>query len=363
MRERFLVMQSARHYKTFERRDNLKWEILEKAIKKECLNSHKSSEFTIKYLDYAKKLFNQNLPIISSPEHLSLLIGIEYQYLCNMAYASNRFYRHFSIPKKNGSTRPIDEPLPDLKHVQSWILNNILEKCPVSVYAKAYVKGRTLKSNAKFHKAQKVVVTMDIKNFFPSISLNAVIEIFDKLGYFHNLSCFLAHLCCLNNSLPQGAPTSPYLSNLRMIPIDESIKKYTSPKMIRYTRYADDLTFSGDFNPHQLVQDISRLVYENGFSINSDKTRVARSNTRQEVTGIVVNSHMQISKNKRKDIRQSIYYIKKYGLESHLQHIHEFRSNYLNHLLGEINFGLFVNPNDQELKEYYGYILDLIREK
>lgn len=363
MRERFLVMQSARHYKKLERRNTLKWEILEKTIKKECLKNHKSSEFTAKYLEYAKKLYNHDLPIISSSEHLSLLIGIEYQYLCNMAYASNQFYRHFSIPKKNGSARPIDEPLPDLKYVQSWILNNILEKCPVSVYAKAYVKGRTLKSNARFHKAQKVVVTMDIKNFFPSISLNAVIDIFDELGYFHDLSCFLAHLCCLNNSLPQGAPTSPYLSNLRMIPLDKSIKEYTSSRKIRYTRYADDLTFSGDFNPHQLIRDISRLVFEKGFSINADKTRVARSNTRQEVTGIVVNSHMQISKTKRKEIRQSIYYIKKYGLESHLQHIQEYRSNYLNHLLGTINFGLFVNPNDHELKEYFDYVLSIIKEE
>ena len=280
-----------------------------------------------------------------------------------MAYASNRFYRHFTIPKKNGLTRPIDEPLPDLKHVQSWILNNILEKCPVSAYAKAYVKGRTLKSNAKFHKAQKVVVTMDIKDFFPSISLNAIIDIFDGLVYYHNLSCFLAHLCCLNNILPQGAPTSPYLSNLCMIPLDESIKNYTLPKQIRYTRYADDLTFSGDFDYHQLIRDISRLIFEKGFTVNSEKTRVARSNTRQEVTGIVVNSHMQISKAKRKEIRQNIYYIKKYGLESHLQFIQENRANYLNHLLGQINFALFVNPNDTELKDYFDYVISIMRKQ
>lgn len=95
---------------------------------------------------------------------------------------------------------------------------------------------------------------------------------------------------------------------------------------------------------------ILRIVYNEGFSINPEKTRVARSNARQEVTGIVVNSHMQISKEKRKQIRQQIYYIRKYGLESHLERIEENRANYLNHLLGQINFALFVNPRTKKWK-------------
>ena len=176
------------------------------------------------------------------------------------------------------------------------------------------------------------------------------------MGYFHDLSCFLAHLCCLNNSLPQGAPTSPYLSNLRMISLDNKISNYTSQKSIRYTRYADDLTFSGDFNPHFLINDISKMVFDEGFSINCEKTRVAKRNARQEVTGIVVNSHMQISKEKRKKIRQQVYYIKKFGIESHLERMNENRANYLNHLLGQINFARFVNPKDKEMNEYFELI-------
>lgn len=204
---------------------------------------------------------------------------------------------------------------------------------------------------------------MDIKNFFPSISVKDITKIFENMGYYHDLSCFLAYLCSLNNVLPQGAPTSPYLSNLRMIALDEKISKYTSQKSIRYTRYADDLTFSGDFNPHFLINDISTIVYNEGFSINPEKTRVARSNARQEVTGIVVNSHMQISKEKRKQIRQQIYYIRKYGLESHLERIEENRANYLNHLLGQINFALFVNPKDEEMKEYFDTVKAIMKNQ
>ncbi len=341
----------------------MKWGVIEKNIKKECKSHHKSSEYTQKYLTYSKKLFDNNLPIISSPKHFSLLVGLEHQYICNMAYASDRFYRHFSIPKSNGQARNIDEPLPDLKFVQSWILHNILEKCAVSDYAKAYLKGRTLKHNARFHRAQKIVVTMDIKNFFPSISVKDITEIFENMGYFHDLSCFLAHLCCYNNVLPQGAPTSPYLSNLRMITLDDKISEYTYEKSIRYTRYADDLTFSGDFNPHFLISNISKFVYNEGFCINPQKTRIARSNTRQEVTGIIVNSHMQLSKEKRKLIRQQVYYIRKFGLESHLERIGENRANYLNHLLGQINFALFVNPKDKEMKEYFNVVKSIMKDQ
>lgn len=341
----------------------MKWEVIAKNIKKECKLQHKNSEYIQKYIAYSKKLFDNNLPIISSPEHFSLLVGLEHQYICNMAYASNRFYRHFSIPKSNGKKRDIDEPLPDLKFVQSWILHNILEKCSISDYAKAYLKGRTLKHNARFHRAQKVVVTMDIKDFFPSISIKDITGIFENMGYFHDLSCFLAHLCCLKYVLPQGAPTSPYLSNLRMISLDNKISNYTSQKSIRYTRYADDLIFSGDFNPHFLINDISKMIFDEGFSINSEKTRVARNNNRQEVTGIVVNKYMQVSKQKRKEIRQQVYYIKKFGIESHLEHINETRSNYLNHLLGQINFALFVNPKDKEMKEYFDTIKVIMKNQ
>ena len=357
-----LVMWSARCF-IEEGEIKMKWGVIEKNIKKECKSHHKSSEYTQKYLTYSKKLFDNNLPIISSPKHFSLLVGLEHQYICNMAYASDRFYRHFSIPKSNGQARNIDEPLPDLKFVQSWILHNILEKCAVSDYAKAYLKGRTLKHNARFHRAQKIVVTMDIKNFFPSISVKDITEIFENMGYFHDLSCFLAHLCCYNNVLPQGAPTSPYLSNLRMITLDDKISEYTYEKSIRYTRYADDLTFSGDFNPHFLISNISKFVYNEGFCINPQKTRIARSNTRQEVTGIIVNSHMQLSKEKRKLIRQQVYYIRKFGLESHLERIGENRANYLNHLLGQINFALFVNPKDKEMKECFNVVKSIMKDQ
>ena len=340
----------------------MKWETIKKAIEKECIKSRKSSYYTNEVIEYAQSLYDRNFPIIFSPEHLSLRIGVDYSYLCSMAYSTNLFYRHFAIKKKNGKLRQIDEPLPDLKYVQEWILHNILEKCDISKYAKAYAKGKTLKDNAKYHRSQKYVVTIDIKDFFTSISVTDITKIFIDIGYYKTVSCFLAHLCCLNHVLPQGAPTSPYLSNLRMLGLDGDISEYAKSIKVRYTRYSDDLTFSGDFNPHILISKVGHLLWKNGFSINGSKTRVAKNNCRQEVTGIIVNNHMQISRKQRRRIRQEMYYINKYGMDSHLDHIKETRGHYINHLLGKINFALFVNPKDQEMKRYFDKLVNIKRQ-
>ena len=141
---------------------------------------------------------------------------------------------------------------------------------------------------------------------------------------------------------------------------DERVATYAKEKKIRYTRYADDLTFSGSFNPHHLINHVSTWLYEEGFSLNPQKTRVARQHTRQEVTGIVVNSHMQVPKDDRKKIRQEVYFIKKYGLDSHLSKLGETRQNYLYHLLGKINYAHYINPKDKEMEEYYQYINELL---
>ena len=338
----------------------MNWNELENRIKKECVRQNKSDSYTTKFLTYAKNLFDKGVPIISSPLHFSLLVGMDHQYVCNMANGQASFYRTFRIKKSNGKLRSISEPLPDLKYVQHWILTNILEKISVSPYAKAYVKNQTIKANARFHRHQKVVVTMDIKDFFPSITVFDVFRIFREIGYLENVSWFLANLCCYKKKLPQGAPTSPYLSNLRMQGFDQDMDKYIRTKSIRYTRYADDLTFSGNFDPHLLIRDISKMLYLHGFRINADKTRVARAGARQEVTGIVVNEKLQVPRNTRRDIRKQVYYIKKYGVESHLNYIGETRQHYLEHLLGRINFILFINPKDTEMRGYYDFLKSIL---
>ena len=357
--QKFLVVQPSKDY-SCSLEEIMTWASYKKNAIQEAKKLKKSASFLDKFLQYAKPLFDKGVPIIVDSKHFAKLVGFEHDYVCKMAFGTKYFYRTFYIDKKNGAKRKIDEPLPDLKFVQHWILKEILSKIPVSAYAKAYEKNKSIKDNARFHRGQKAVVTIDIKDFFPSVRLDDVYAIFVEIGYRDKVASFLANLCCLDFSLPQGAPTSPYLSNLKMTNIDANLGNYCVSKRWRYTRYADDMTFSGDLKSRELILHVSKYLYCNGFSVNSQKTRVAHKNTRQEVTGIVVNNHMQVSKDLRKKIRQQVYYIKKYGLNSHLDYIGEKRRNYLNHLLGVINHALFINPKDAELQESMEFLKCLL---
>ena len=337
----------------------MNWEEYKKAFIITAEKNGKSQEYISKCLLYAEKLFSQGLPVIFDIKHFAMLVGYETEYVYRMAFAQKYFYRHFAIKKRNGSERNIDEPLPDLKSIQHWILNEILYQIPISKYAKAFIKGNSIKDGARFHRKQLVVLTVDVKDFFPSVHLFAVRDVFLNAGYSIKLSTFLANICTLDGSLPQGAPTSRYISNIVMQEIDESFGGLALEHKWRYTRYADDITFSGDLNIGFLIAHIKKVLYRRGFQLNSEKTRVARKNTRQEVTGVVVNQHMQIPKHDRKCIRQQVYYIKKYGIESHLSATSETRKNYIPHLLGLIEHAVFINPKDKEMQEYKIFIKSL----
>ncbi len=325
-----------------------------------------SEENITKCLSYANVLINNNVPIIYNLTHLSKLVGIEKNYIVQAAIASKyskAYYRYYNISKKNGKgTRKIMEPLPNLKSIQYWILNNIIETIKPSAYAKAYVKKRGLKQNLRFHTNQKKVFSLDIKNFFPSIKYSSVVSVFTNIGYSEELSIYLAKLCCLEKELPQGAPTSPYLSNLIFKEIDDEISEYCKLNTIRYTRYSDDLTFSGDFDDNKLYKFIKSTLSEKSFELNDDKTRLMLRSNRQIVTGIVVNDKPQLDKETRRKIRQEVYFIKKFGLKSHMDKLNVNSGFYLNSLIGKISFGIYLNPKDLNLKDYHKFLTEFYKK-
>ena len=273
------------------------------------------------------------------------------------------FYRNFIVKKRNGGFREISEPLPSLKEIQIWILENILYEIPVSKFAKAYIKGRNLLENAKYHKAQDFLICLDIEHFFPSIAVDKVEEIFGAMGYSSNLSNLFSKLCCCNGSLPQGSPSSPYLSNIYMAKFDSEISKYCVQNNIRYNRYADDisLSFSKKLNTDELIIYIRSELTRYNLKLNESKTKIMKPNNRQIVTGIVVNEKIQVPRYKRKEVRQEIYYLLKYGLASHLKHTGNNKANYLSHLLGKINYVLHINPMDREMQSYKDEIYKIRR--
>jgi len=310
-------------------------------------------------LDYSAVLFSHNVPVIYNTSHLSQLVGYKIEYLKKVAFYTNYFYRDFEILKKNGSKRLISEPLPSLKEIQLWILKNILYKIPVSQVAKAYKPNVKIIENLKFHKNQPKVLTVDLENFFPSIKFKAIQNIFLDLGYSKLVARLLSKLCTKEGMLPQGAPTSPYLSNLIFKNADVLIFDFCRQRKIRYTRYADDLSFSGDFDEKELIKKVRGVIIDLGLHINKSKTKLMTPNTRQTVTGIVVNKKPQVVFHKRNALRQALYYIKKYGLKEHQEYEDIIQKNYLEHLMGKINFVLQINPKDTEFQNYKTFLIDL----
>jgi RNA-directed DNA polymerase len=283
---------------------------------------------------------------------LALLVGYKYEYLLRVSNNPEKFYRTFTIPKKSGGERDISEPLPSLKEIQRWILDEILNRYPISRYAKAYVRKRSIRENARFHVNKKLVLTIDVMDFFPSLRYNKVYGLFVGLGYSVPVATMLSNLCCLNGGLPQGAPTSPALSNILMINVDKRISGFIKKKEIRYTRYADDMNFSGDFEPGMVIKYIRDVLRDANLQINEKKIRIRTPGQRQEVTGVIVNEKIQAPKEMRRKLRQSVYYIEKFGLASHLDKTENTRANHIYHLLGIANFILFLNPEDQEARGY-----------
>ena len=316
-------------------------------------------------LQYAESLNNQDLPIIFDQYHFSRLVGYDYAYLLGVVNSLSSFYKHYEIPKKSGGKRNIEEPFPSLKDIQTWILKNILESASeknVSNVAKAFMPGVKLRDNARFHRGQKIVVALDLHDFFGSIKFCEVYGIFKKLGYNISVSVLLTNLCLYNGSLPQGAPTSPMLSNLVFYELDEKIYLYCRKRNIRYTRYADDLTFSGEnVDVRRLIKYIRMLISTKKFILNDTKTNVMTRGCAQRVTGIIVNDKLQAPKVYRDQVRQEIYYCIKYGFADHMKHIKlpEWCSTvslYQHHLLGKINFILQINPKDKVFIKYAKWI-------
>jgi RNA-directed DNA polymerase len=287
-------------------------------------------------------------------------VGYRTEYLLGAAYRTESFYRQFTVPKKNGSTRTISEPLPSLKEIQRWLLADLLYKVPLSRFAKAFRSDYSIKDNARFHRRQPLVLTMDLQDFFPSIARARVYDMYRRLGYSQPVSNVLARICCYENALPQGAPTSPAISNIVCRRFDQRLGGYARRNNLRYTRYADDLTFSGQFQAGDVIGFVRKVASAEGFTVHPAKIRAMASHQRQAVTGVVVNAHLQAPRSLRRDIRQAIHYIQRHGLDGHLDVIHEKRSHYLEHLLGLVTFILFVNPSDTQARRWDEYLRRLL---
>ena len=302
-------------------------------------------------MNQIKKDVKIDIPDFNSLEDLRKKIGINKKYFYKILYSSDRFYKQITIPKRNGGERVLNVPDLALKGMQRWILENILYKVKSEPSATGFMPTKSIILNAIPHLRKKYILKMDIKDFFPSITFRKVRSIFLELGYNLKISNALANICTFQNQLPQGAPTSPYLANLICRQMDKRILGLCNIFKLSYTRYADDITISGNSKVYWIKHDVEKIVNSYQFSLNNEKTIFLNPGDRKRVTGIIVNEKLSVPRSITRKLRQEIFFIKKFGIDGHLKMIKfdGLREEYIAHLYGvasyikmvELNKGIF----------------------
>lgn len=268
--------------------------------------------YKIQYQSFIK-LFEKNLPYFYDKNHLSTFLDVSLEQLNFFIKNKRKVYVTYKLKKQRGGFRTIDAPSKKIKEIQHWILQEILYNLKVSKYAHGFIPKRSIATNAKIHVGQELVMGIDLKDFFPSIHFNRIEGLFKNVGYNDNVSTTLAELCTFKWKLPQGAPTSPMLSNLIASGLDRRLAGFCKKKNLKYSRYADDIIISGGKILPRYKTLIFRIITEEGFVINYEKVRIQGRGSCQLVTGLVVNDKVSIGRKKKRIIKSLVYKIAENG--------------------------------------------------
>jgi hypothetical protein len=261
------------------------------------------------------------LPEVGDVDALARALGLSIPRIRWLAYHrdvdSGTHYHRWTVPKRDGSLRPIAAPKPDLKKAQRWIAREVTEHLPVHAAAHGFLAGRSTVTNARVHAGARIVVKLDIRGFYPTVTFPRVKGLLRRAGLGEQVATVMAllatespreemvlrgrtyHVATGPRALPQGAPTSPSITNAICLRLDCRLTGLARKLGCRYTRYADDMTFSwhGDAaraadrenGVGRLLRAVGAIVRDEGFAIHPAKTRVMRAGRRQKVTGLVVN--------------------------------------------------------------------------
>ncbi len=311
-------------------------------------------------------LQRRGLPIIHRAEGLADRIGISIAELRWLTYhrrgAVLVHYHRYEIAKKTGGVRCISAPKPKLAKAQRWVFEAILKRIKPTAEAHGFVPERSIVTNASNHLGKKIVINLDLKDFFPTITFQRVKGLFRSFGYGGQVATALALLCTEpprvattfdekkiyvalgDRVLPQGACTSPAITNAICQRLDRRLKGLAARHEFAYTRYADDLTFSGDRTQSvgRLLRSVRSILRDEGFVEHPTKTRVMRRNRRQEVTGLTVNDLPSLPRTELRALRAILYNASKYGLESQNRHgVPSFEAQ----IRGRVAFASMVRPD------------------
>jgi RNA-directed DNA polymerase len=308
------------------------------------------------------QLERYGLPVWRSEEDVARALGISLKQLWYFSIHRERerqpHYITFAIPKRSGGKRLIMAPKRRLKAIQRQLMELLVENLPVSEHAHGFRKGRNVRTGAEAHVGKRFVLKMDLKDFFPCVTAARVRGLLVSYGYGFPVATTLAvlmteaerqpveidgqvfHVPVGNRHCVQGAPTSPGLCNAMLLKLDRRLGGLAKKKGVNYTRYADDLTFSGDIDraaANAIHGAVHQVVMDEGFEINSAKTRLMGRAARQVVTGVVVNQVLGLSREERRRLRAMAHRIKKDAIAGEV-------SNLQARFKGKVAYLSMLNP-------------------
>ena len=271
------------------------------------------------------------IPAELADEHALLTyLGLGAAELKKIRYYRGRMYRHFSIAKGPTKVRAISAPDKRLKFLQRKLADKLTDLYRPRNPVHGFVVGRSVKTNASSHLRQRFVVNIDLKDFFPTITQKRIEGMLSSLSLDDRVAEIIAQICCNDGCLPQGAPSSPVLSNMICFRLDKRLMNIAKEARCIYTRYADDITFSsyqpptalfdaalpsaGRFPPDVLAPKLRDVFQHNGFTINPDKAHYADRYSRRIVTGIKVNQLLNVDRRYVRNIRAALYSIETLGI-------------------------------------------------
>ena len=308
-----------------------------------------SNNASVKTASKNKKASHQSASVKKIAKTLHTTTGKLYRF----SRDTDSHYRRVLIPKASGGTRVLNTPQHELKSLQRSIARHLLASYELSPYATAYRSGISLKDNASPHVGHRYLLKMDICDFFGSITFGKVLSsVFPSTRYPKHVGVMLTAICCKGSVLPQGAPTSPAISNIVMNSFDNTLGKWCNKHGITYTRYCDDLTFSANTPLADLYLRAEDMLLRWGFTVNHNKTHFILNSSRQSVTGLVVNQKVTVPSSYKRELRQELYYTLKFGPDDAVKRSdiakkrHLDASQYLQCLLGRVGYVLQIEPQN-----------------
>ena len=312
------------------------------------------SELTKVYMAYVEKLVKQSLPPIFDFRHLSLLLNINEYDLASIVNSPNSYYRTFDIPKKKGGFRTITAPHSSLKNIQKWIYYNILNNIKIHGCAHGFAPSKSILTNANVHINQKYLLKIDLKDFFPSIPMSYVLQLFKSLGYTSKVAFYLSSLCCYDGCLAQGSPVSPVISNVIAKHLDRRLYRIAKKYNLKYSRYADDIAFSGECISVKFIEYVKGIITDCGFLVNDNKIRLYKEYGNKILTGLSLATGVpRLPRDYRRSLEKELFYINKYGIKGHISHNKIRTSNYLESILGKVRYWLMNEPNNTFAQQMY----------